>query len=89
MAKFIGVAPALIAAFAVSIVGAAPAPAQPGSNCQFSGGMGSNSACGQTPPDDYSDFIFYPPTRRGFGGGIYGGFYGDDAPPGVYAGPGF
>lgn len=86
MTIFIRVAPLLFAAVTASTVSAVPAQAQPGAGCQF----GAGSTCGSAPEDDYSDFIYYPPIRRGFGygGGFYGGLYGDDSPPGISAGPG-
>lgn len=76
---------------AASVVGAAPATAQP--DCQFGGGMGPNAACGSAPEDDFTDLVPYYAPRRGFGygygnGGFMGGLYGDNTPPGISAGPG-
>jgi hypothetical protein len=92
MATFKYIAPVVLAAISAALVGAAPAQAQ--QNCQFGGGLGPNAACASPPEDDdYSDFIYYPPGRRGFGYGSPGffggyGFFGDDALPGISAGPG-
>ncbi|MHA7665808.1 hypothetical protein [Mycolicibacterium sp. HS_4_1] len=83
------IAALLILTAAASVVGAAPAGAQ--SDCQFGGGLGPNSACGSAPQDDFTDLVPYYGPRRGYGygyGGFLGGLYGDDALPGISAGPG-
>ncbi len=74
-----------------SVVAAAPAGAQP--DCQFGAGLGPNTACGSAPQDDFTDLVPYYGPRRGYGfgygnGGFLGGLYGDDALPGISAGPG-
>lgn len=56
---------------------AAPALADNGNNngsCQFSAGMGPNSACANAPEDDYSDFVW--PNTPGFAPGGFGTGFG-------------
>jgi hypothetical protein len=66
----------VVAAAAASIAAAAPALADNNNNgsCQFSAGMGPNSACANAPQDDYSDFVW--PNTPGFAPGAFGPGFG-------------
>jgi hypothetical protein len=77
----------VVAAAALSIASVAVASAQTGADCQFTGGLGPNSACKSAPQDDYSDIVW--PNTPGFAPGLWpGSFIPDDALPGISAGPG-
>ena len=81
------IAAVLVLTAAASVGGTAPAGAQ--SDCQFGGGLGPNAACASAPQDDFTDLVPYYGPRYGYGyGGFLGGLYGDDALPGISAGPG-
>jgi hypothetical protein len=75
MASAKSIAVLVTVAAAASIAAAAPALADNDNGaCQFSAGMGSNSACANAPEDDYSDFIW--PNTSGFAPGAFAPGFG-------------
>ena len=70
-------------AIAAAVASAQTAAAQ----CQFSAGLGDNSACASGPQDDYSDVIW--PNTFGYAPGLWpGSFFPDNALPGISGGHG-
>ncbi|MBA0047250.1 hypothetical protein [Mycobacterium sp. NPDC050853] len=67
-------AAAILAVTAIAVAGAAPARAEP--NCQFSGGLGPDSACTQGPDDDDVTAPWMWPGDDEFGIGFGGPGFG-------------